>query len=151
MSEINPFHIEHVTDDITQEISADHRLMIFRVENNNPATMNNWGNQVETALAQWPDKSRCFIIHDLHHCGNLFELYMTKKYPELYTLRPELPRQIAIVMPHNFSEEDARQVQAETQLAIRRCELETHQKYPVRWEMFHNRRNALNWILLPSH
>lgn len=150
MSEINPFHVEHVTADITQEISADHRLVIFDVANSGSATMSHWVDQVKGVLTDWPADTPCLLLHDLHRSGSSFELYMTEKFPELYVFRPHLSRQVAFVMPHAFSEDQTKEVESETELAVRCRELESHQKYPVRWELFHDRRSALKWILLPS-
>ena len=69
-----------------------------------------------------------------------FDAHMHEDFQELYRFRPDLKRYVAVVLPLDSSTEIAH-------LDVLVRELKTKPGYPVHWEVFTDRRSAMDWLL----
>ncbi len=135
------FMVEQIAPGITRELSTDGQIMIFGVHDGSYQTIARWAEQVEIALQEWPAYQSCYLLQDLHHSSyNAFNEIMQTKLSELFLLRPDLERWVAIILPDEDSAKFAR-------LDVRVCELMVSTRYPVHREIFTNRRQAMRWLL----
>src|SRR5690349_19637891 len=94
------FIVEQVASGVTRERSSDGQMMIFAVQDGNPQTVASWAEQVKITLQNWPTNRSCYLLHDLHRSSfHAFDAFMHAKFNELFALRPELERWVAVVLP----------------------------------------------------
>ncbi len=141
MFNFEPFIVEHVSPDVRKQRSANGNLDIFYVSNGQEPTIRTWAEAVKDDLLHWQSGSPCLVLHDLHKSGALaFGPTMQADFQELFQLRPELERYVAVVMPADFSAEIAR-------LDVLVRELQAEAGYPVHWKVFTSRGAATRWLL----
>lgn len=141
MLNVNPFSVEHVTPGVMKEISANGKLVIFTLDNGSTETIYGWVRAAQATLLAWHDQPTCFILHDFHRCGEAaVQARIHENYQELSKVRPDLPRYVAVVAPQGSSLTD-------TRLLIKVNELKAPSRYPIHWEVFAKRRDALKWLL----
>ncbi len=141
MSNINPFIVEHVSPGVVKERSANGKLVIFVIDNGKDETIAAWANAVKDELERWPNGHPCLFLHDLHKSGmRAFDAHMQDDFQELYQYRPDLERYVAAVLPANSNADIAR-------LDVMVRELKAKYTYPVHWDVFTDRKQALEWLL----
>jgi hypothetical protein len=144
VSEANRFIVEHVSPSVFKERSSGGEMVIFEIEDGGRQTIADWAAAVEDELQRWPSGYPCLFLHDLHRSGILaFGAEMQADFERLFHLRPELKRFVAVVMPQNDSVEIAR-------LDCMLRKLKEAHNYPVTWEIFTKRKQALNWLYTQS-
>ncbi len=137
----NPFIVEHISPTVIKERAANGALIIFNVENGADETISVWANAAQDELARWPQNHICLFLHDLHKTGILaFGKRMQEAFQEIYEVRPDLKRYVAVVMSAGSAAEIA-----ELDVMVR--ELKAKIDYPVHWEVFNSREKALEWLL----
>jgi hypothetical protein len=140
MVELNPLTVQHLDPKVTEEISADHKLVIFQVENTDLFTLHAWIKQVMTTLQNWPAGHPCLMMHDFHKCGGgILSADLHDDLNVLHQLRPDLARCVALVLPPTADVEAV-------QLAINTRDLGVSSRYPIHWELFTHRKDALKWL-----
>ena len=141
LSDFNPFIIEHLSRTVIKERSANGKLIIFDIQNGENETVATWTRVVEDELMHWPASRPCLLLHDLHKSGLLaFGTLMQGAFQEMFELRPDLRRYVAVVMPTGIAAEIAH-----LDTLVR--ELKAQIDYPVHWDVFTNRMDALVWLL----
>lgn len=135
------FTVEQVAPGVTCERSTDGQIIIFGVHDGSSQTIVRWAEQVKIALLNWPACRPCYMLQDLHHSSlNAFNEIMQSKLSDLFLLRPDLERWVAVILPDEDSARFA-------QLDVRVCELMVAASYPVHREIFTDRRQAMRWLL----
>jgi hypothetical protein len=144
MSEVNSFIVEHVSPSVIKERSSSGDMVIFEIEDSGRQTLADWASAVEDELQRWPSGYPCLFLHDLHRSGILaFGTDMQADFERLFHLRPELKRYAAVVMPPNDSVDIAR-------LDCMLRKLKEAHNYPVTWEIFTKRKQALRWLYMQA-
>jgi hypothetical protein len=139
VSDLNPFTIQHIAAGVVRERSADGRLYIYNVENDNPLTIQSWATNVKEVLSAWPSQQVCLLMHDLHKIGQFpFDKSMTERLDDLYGFRPELERYIAYVSPN---------MDTIVNLFITSHLLNVNGNHGAHWKLYNSRREALNWLI----
>jgi hypothetical protein len=141
MINVSPFKVEGVGDGVIRELSADGRLVIFVIRDDNPTTVRTWvRGVVDFFNDDSADKPR-LVLYDLHRTeGASFHSYLSEALKTLYKFRPELERHVAVMLPNVATVEAAR-------LAIRLSQLELGSPYPLTWEFFTKRPLAMRWLM----
>ncbi len=140
MSAGSRFIVEHVSPGVLKERSGSGEMVIFEVEDGSRQTIADWAFAVEDELQRWPTGYPCLFLHDLHRSGLLaFGADMQLDFERLFHLRPALRRFAAVIMPPNDSVDIAR-------LDCKLRRLKEAYNYPVEWEVFTRRKDALNWL-----
>ena len=81
------------------------------------------------------------FLHDLHKSGmRAFDVHMQDGFQELYRFRPDLERYVAAVLPAASNADIAR-------LDVLVRELKENRTYPVHWEVFTDRKSAMEWLI----
>jgi len=141
MFNFEPFVVEHISPGVLKKRSANGKLDIFSMDNGREQTVAAWADAVKTELMRWPAGYPCLLLHDLRKTGLLaFGAEMQTDFEELFQLRPDLERYVALVMPADFSAEIVR-------LDILVRELQAKIGYPVHWKVFTHRHDAMGWLL----
>ena len=143
---IYPLTYEHLAPGLIRERSADQKLCIFVVHDGLAATIDAWETCARDVLNEWPTTRPCLLIHDFNRgwLGD-FGKNMLGRFERLYTFRPDLKRQVAIILPHNVT------ISVLVELDIRLREMAAPYKYPIRWEVFAKRTEALKWLIYNRH
>ncbi len=140
MSDLGGFIVEHVSPNIVKERSRNGEMVVFEIADGSVTTVSQWASAVEDELCRWPSGYPCLILHDLHKSGRLaFGAEMQADFERLFHLRPDLKRYVAVIMPPNDSVDIAR-----LDCLIRKLNEAEH--YPVNWEIFTKRKDALTWL-----
>src|SRR5438128_2343302 len=96
------FVVQQVAPGVTRECSSDGCLMVFNVMDGSHQTVARWGNWVKNLLLQWPTDKPCYLLHDLHRSSfAAFDRLMQTECDELFRLRPDLERWVAVILPAN--------------------------------------------------
>ena len=138
------FVVEEAAPGVTREYSADGHIVIFGVHDGSTQTIARWADQVKATLLRWPADQPCFLLHDLHRSSfHAFDSFMRTKFDELFVLRPQMERWVAVILPEGDGARFAR-------INTRVRELLVASSYPVHWEIFTSRKQATNWLMRHS-
>lgn len=137
-----PLTYEYPAPGIDLAKSADQTLFIMAVHDGQLTTLDAWENCSKTVLASWLSGKPCLVLHDLHKSGILvFNDHMRDKFEALYRFRPDLERQVALVLPADLG------LDVMARLAIKVRALTAPYGYAVQWEVFKKREQALQWLI----
>jgi hypothetical protein len=67
------------------------------------AVVDVWGKQVRRVLLEWQREQRYYAIHDVSKTNFRVSPALVSTIRELFSLRPDVPRSIAVIVPRNIA------------------------------------------------
>ncbi len=91
--------VERIVPGLTREWLCDGRVVVYRLADEQRATIDMWIDAFRVDLLNWPADRPILIIHDFSSRDTDATPYARQRAHELIWMRPELKGKAAIILP----------------------------------------------------